>query len=293
MIMRSATSQWFPRVFRTFLFLPLTVLPQFLSAGNAAAQTVRGHLHDAETGAAVINGTVALRDGLGAVVARTATDEEGRFVLTVPGPGRFSLHAAGLGYRSAPSDQFVVGEGDEATIDLSLSPEPIPVPGFDVGGGTFQERWERVQDGLDMRLADQPGESLVVGPERVRLYDNVHRKDPYKLLWRELRAGWHYNQSVLRFRRPGGRTVNPEVYLDDRRIWLLDLVLTPNSELCRVEMYEPPLEYWDLPAELQFTMAPFQIRAYTCHFMTHVATGARRMRTTLNWGDLIAGPGGG
>jgi hypothetical protein len=275
------------------LYSLLFALSQTVIVGHADAQTVQGRLYDAETGAPVINGTVVLKDSLGAVAGRTGSDEEGRFEFSVPRPGRYSLHAAGLGYRSAPSGQFTVEEGSELTVDLSLSPEPIPIPGFDVGGGTFQERWERVQAGLDMRLADQPGESLVVAPERVRLYDRIHPKDPYRLLWKELRAGWDYNQDILRFRRPGGRTVRPEVYLDDRRTWLIDLVLTPNSELCRVEMYEPPLEYYDLPAELRFTMAPFQIRAYTCHFMTHVATGARRMRTTLNWGDLIAGPGGG
>jgi hypothetical protein len=291
MIMRCAIGQRYSRItLLSLLLFPGMALPGF--SHSAAAQTVQGHLYDAETGAAVVNGVVALRDSLGAVVSRTASDEEGRFRITIPGPGRYSLHAAGLGYRSAPSGQFTVEEESELTVDLSLNPEPIPVPGFDVGGGTFQERWERVQDGLDMRLAEQPGESLVVGPDRVRLYDTVHAKDPYKLLWRELRAGWDYNQEVLRFRRPGGRTVTPEVYVDDRRTWLLDLVLTPNSDLCRVELYEPPLEYYDLPSELKFSMAPFQIRAYTCHFMTRVATGARRMRTTLNWGDLIAGPGG-
>jgi hypothetical protein len=127
---------------------------------------------------------------------------------------------------------------------------------------------------------------LVVGPDRVRLYDTVHAKDPYKLLWRELRAGWSFNQEVLRFRHPGGNTVRPEVYLDDRRTWLLNLVLTPNSKLCRVEFYEPP-------PYMMGPHVPFQLRAYTCQFMAQVATGVRTMRTTLNWGDLIAGPGGG
>jgi hypothetical protein len=290
--MRSTRIQRHARISGLALYPLLIALCHAAFAGNAAAQTVQGRLYDAETGAPVVNGTVVLRDSLGAVVARTGSDEGGRFAFTVPRPGRYSLLAAGLGYRSAPTDQFNVEEGSDLTMNLSLSPEPIPIPGFDVGGGTFQERWERVQTGLDMRLADQPGESLVVAPERVRLYDRIHPKDPYRLLWKELRAGWDYNQDILRFRRPGGRTVRPEVYVDDRRTWLIDLVLTPNSELCRVEMYEPPLEYYDLPAEMKFTMAPFQIRAYTCHFMTHVATGARKMRSTLNWGDLIAGPGG-
>ena len=269
------------------LCIGLPMLP-----GSAGAQVVRGHLYDSETRRAVINGNVALRDSLGAVVARTGTDEEGAFMVNAPEPGLYSLLAVGLGYRSSPSGTFYLGAGEEVTVDLHLNPKPIEIPGFDVGPGTFQERLANVQAGLDLRLAEQPGESQVVEAERVRLYDGIHAQDPYRMLWRELRAGWDIDQEAVRIRGWWGNKVRPEVYLDDRRIFLLDFVLTPNSKLCRVEYYEPPPVYFDLPAELKFTMAPFQLRAYTCQFMAQVATGMRPMRKNLNWGDLIAGPGG-
>ena len=111
-------------------------------------------------------------------------------------------------------------------------------------------------------------------------------------------CGGSYGQAGTWTRRPcgsggGGATrLTPEAYLDDRRIFLLDLVLTPNSKLCRVEYYEPPPVWFDLPSYTKFTMAPFQLRAYTCQFMAQVAAGTRTMRRNLNWGDLIAGPGG-
>ena len=80
--------------------------------------------------------------------------------------------------------------------------------------------------------------------------------------------------------------VRPEVYIDDRRTWLINLVLMPNPLLCRVAMYEPH-------PHLTVDQVPFQLRAYTCLFMAEVAEGKRTMRANINWGDLIAGPGGG
>jgi hypothetical protein len=283
--MRPAIGQRFLRT--SFLFRALFVL-LFAQAGlpnNAVAQVIQGHLIDSETRTPVINGSVALRDSLGAVVARTGSDEEGAFSFTAPRPGRYSLLAVGMGYRSAPTGDFEVGAEGEVTIDVHLNPKPIEIPGIDVGGGTFAERLSNVETGLDLRLAQLPGQSQVVTPDRVRLYDTTHAKDPYKLLWREFRVGWDFDMEAIRVRTVMGRKVTPEVYVDDRRTWLINLVLMPNSSLCRVEMYQPP------PFMMVETV-PFQLRAYTCQFMAHVASGARTMRSHLNWGDLIAGPGG-
>jgi hypothetical protein len=241
----------------------------------------------------VVNGTVALLDSLGAVVARAASDEEGRFSFNVPQPGRYSILAGGLGYRSSPSGPFSVEAEGEITIDLSLNPEPLELPGFDVMGGTFQERMERVEAGMDLRLSRQPGISRMVDAATVRRYDSVHAKDPWKLLAREFDVMWDPAEDYVRTRSVHQRRVTPEVYVDDRRTWLLDLVLLPNVRVCRVEVYEPRPEYYDLPDMIRMTMAPFQVRAYTCRFLSKVATGVQQMRSHLNWGDLIAGPPGG
>ena len=125
----------------------------------ATGQTVRGHLFDNETRHAVVNGSVALRDTLGTLVARTGTDEDGAFVLKAPGPGTYSLLAVGMGYRSAPSGTFYVGQEGTVTMDVFLNPAPLEIPGIDVGGGTFVERLQNVQIGLDLRLARLPGKA--------------------------------------------------------------------------------------------------------------------------------------
>jgi hypothetical protein len=93
--------------------------------GDVVGQTVRGHLYDSETRSPIVNGTVALRNDLGTVVDRTATDEQGAYELTARAPGTYSLFAVGLGYRSTPTGSFQLMEGDSVTIDITLSPEPL------------------------------------------------------------------------------------------------------------------------------------------------------------------------
>jgi hypothetical protein len=105
--------------------LCLLGMGQFCLPANAACQTVRCHLYDSETRSPVVNGTVALRNDLGTVVDRTATDEDGAYELTARTPGTYSLFAVGLGYRSTPTETFRVSEGDSVAIDISLSPEPL------------------------------------------------------------------------------------------------------------------------------------------------------------------------
>jgi hypothetical protein len=68
---------------------------------------------------------MALRDSLGAVVARTATDDDGAYELTARNPGVYSLMAFGLGYRSTPTGRFELVEDEVTTIDIFLSPQPL------------------------------------------------------------------------------------------------------------------------------------------------------------------------
>ena len=105
--------------------LLLLVLTQAGGPRTAVAQTVRGHLYDAETGEPVSNGTVALRGSLGTVVDRTASDSLGAFSLNAPRPGMYSLMATGLGYQPASTLQFDVGAEGATTVDVRLEPEPI------------------------------------------------------------------------------------------------------------------------------------------------------------------------
>ena len=57
------------------------------------------------------------------------------------------------------------------------------------------------------------------------------------------------------------------IYIDDRRTWMINLILQPNSSVCRVERYRPPPR----PTSEGIPLTA----AYTCQFMAQVATGAR------------------
>jgi len=81
-----------------------------------------------------------------------------------------------------------------------------------------------------------------------------------------------------------GETI-PEVYLNDRRVWLQVLLETPNELLCRVETYAPARFLGGV------VQPPTMIRAYTCDFMARVAFGLEEVCQRLQWGRVLAGPG--
>jgi len=108
---------------------------------SAVAQTVRGHLYDAETGEPVSNGTIALKGSLGTVVDRTAADSLGAYSLNAPRPGRYSLLATALGYQSTSTLAFDVGAEGPTTFDIRLEPEPIELDSLGVEAGLRSSGW--------------------------------------------------------------------------------------------------------------------------------------------------------
>lgn len=308
--------------------VPFVLLALFLPHASAA-QELRGFVRDQRTGTPVVSVLVRV-DSLGDV---TLTDFQGRFAFRRLPKGRYTLSFQAMGYDTlrvtvqVPADTFP---------DVLLRPRPIELEGIRVEAPGVQTR-------MDMRLARLPGVSRVVNPERVRVYDTIYQKDPWRLLWRELRVGWHYDadKDVIRIRN---RPVKPEVYLDDHKTWLLNVVLMPNTLLCRMELYQPlpfiggsflgrggeavaaakaafaqlsgrtvapasggaaggdlgeagagfaaPIGVMTVDEAVSLGQVPLQIRAYTCLFLAEVAEGKRTLRRNVNWGDLIAGPGG-
>jgi len=143
--------------------------------GKAGAQTVRGHLYDSETRAPIVNGNVALRNDLGTIVARGATDEKGAYELSVRAPGTYTLLAVGLGYRSTPTGQFELVEGEVITIDVSLSPEPLELDPLSVEARrqrmvaklTYHGFYEREKQGFGSFLT----------PEQIRRWPAINVVD--------------------------------------------------------------------------------------------------------------------
>lgn len=78
----------------------------------SAAQTVRGELVAEGTGVPFSGAFVTLHDASGAEVARARADAAGRFLLSAPEPGTYTLRAAVIGVRSWTSPAFEVGRGE-------------------------------------------------------------------------------------------------------------------------------------------------------------------------------------
>jgi len=181
----------------------------------ATGQTVRGHLYDSETRGPVINGTVALRDDLGAIVARTDTDEEGAFELTARTSGTYFLLAVGLGYRSTPTGQFELGEGEVATIDISLSPEPLELDPLSVEARRQRMVAKLTHHGFYERQRQGFGSFLT--PEQIKRWPAVTVSD---ILRHAPFVHAEYKGSAqgtsIRIRKYGN--CSPALYVDGRKL---------------------------------------------------------------------------
>ncbi len=95
-------------------------------------QIVRGQVVDSITGAFVVGGQVELLDELGAVLAQTITNEEGRFLLRAPGASRYRLRASHTDYHVSTFPPFELATDDFKAFMLLapplVAPEEQPVP---------------------------------------------------------------------------------------------------------------------------------------------------------------------
>ena len=98
----------------------------------ALAQTIQGRVLDQESGSPVPVAGIFLLEATREIAARVLTDGQGRFVLNVPGTGRYYLVAQGLGYFDTESPLVSVSANREYEVDLSLRPEPIRLEGLSV-----------------------------------------------------------------------------------------------------------------------------------------------------------------
>ncbi len=86
------------------------------------AQTIHGTVTEAGSGQPVGSVAVALVDAAGAVVARAASDDSGRFALGAREPGTYRVRFAAPGYRPAESRLMVLGGDQTAQVSAVLEP---------------------------------------------------------------------------------------------------------------------------------------------------------------------------
>lgn len=100
-------------------------------AGPAAAQGIRGHVYDSETGAPVAVAEVIVTNDSTQAVARGVTDAEGRFTIRTDTLGSFSVSVERLGYASGVSGTVEVTDNDELLeIEIVVTPDAVEIPGL-------------------------------------------------------------------------------------------------------------------------------------------------------------------
>jgi hypothetical protein len=113
------------------------------AAPPARAQVVRGAVKETASEAVVPGAAVSLVDSAGAVVASTATSDEGLFLLRAPGPGTYRVRAGRIGYATVTSDPFRVEPDDDVFADLCLAILPVPQEAIELSVEARDPRLER------------------------------------------------------------------------------------------------------------------------------------------------------
>jgi hypothetical protein len=100
------------------------------------AQSINGHLLDAEAGSPIQGALVLLLDAEEEVRGGVLTDGEGHFSLARVQVGRFSLRAEKIGYRTVTSPSFLLSPGQALEVSLETVQTPIELEGISVTGNT-------------------------------------------------------------------------------------------------------------------------------------------------------------
>lgn len=96
----------------------ILLLAALLAAAPLSAQSIRGRLVHSGSGQPIGGAMVWLLDPTGAQPRAVITDEEGRFLLQAPAPGRYTVRAERVGFSSATSPELVLAA--HQTLELRL-----------------------------------------------------------------------------------------------------------------------------------------------------------------------------
>lgn len=105
----------------------LAAVPGTVCPGASAAQTVRGRVLEAETGAAVVGAELLILTEDGVPRVRGFSDTAGGFVLEAPTDGDYRLQVRHIGYAPFTSDVLEVYRDDAVTVMVRLGVSAIPL----------------------------------------------------------------------------------------------------------------------------------------------------------------------
>lgn len=199
-------------------------------------QVVRGRLLDNVTADPVIHGTVSLLDSQRRGVATTLSDSLGRFELEAPRPGRYTIQAMSLGYRSGFPTTVDLEEEGEVWADIYLDPQPVEVDSILVEVEGRRVLPELAAEGFYRRLDQGFGSFLT--PERIKRIPAISvgdllRHAPF------VYSNWNLAGSTVYVSR-GGRRCVPSIYVDGMRISSAPDHWVNAEDVVAVEVYRGP-----------------------------------------------------
>lgn len=105
--------------------LIMAVVATTLVVQPARAQDLVGRIIDADTGEPVPGVHVVLMDTERREHGGVFSDDDGGFLLTVPGAGDWRISATRIGYDGVVSDPFTVEAGERVEVEFRLTVEPV------------------------------------------------------------------------------------------------------------------------------------------------------------------------
>jgi hypothetical protein len=128
----------------------------------ASAQSIRGQVLDAATAAPLASALIEVRSDSGGTVIRRATDRAGRFFIVLPGPGRYRIGVAAIGYRRRPAEAYDLDAGVRVLEDIRLEATAVQLADLVAQAGNAQCRLSIEASGRVSQVLDAAAEALQI-----------------------------------------------------------------------------------------------------------------------------------
>ena len=127
------------------------------SAGDLAAQIVRGQLSDSVSRSPLSGAFLTLVDDQGTERARAITNAAGEFTLTAPSAGSYRIRSKRIGFKPYVSRPLALSVGETVSFNAAVDPIPVALEQIVVAGdqqcdveagASVAALWEEVEEAL-------------------------------------------------------------------------------------------------------------------------------------------------
>lgn len=127
-----------------------------------AAQSIRGQVLDAATSAPIVSALIEVRADSGGTVIRKTTDRTGRYFIVLPGPGRYHIGIAAIGYTRKRSEPLEMIAGVRVLDDVRLQATTVQLAELVTQGSGSKCRLSPEANQRVSRMLDAAGEALKI-----------------------------------------------------------------------------------------------------------------------------------